>query len=134
MRVLVLVGNLNEAAKRRIAYAGAMGGARAEALHVPVDDNTAAALRGQWRDEKVPLRLTIVAPSGHEIAVPVLDYVRDLRRTSPEELIAVLVPQFHGWWANLVHGWRTRRLAIRLARLDGVAIVLVPSQPEEDAE
>ena len=133
MRAVVLVRELNGAAERRIQYASAMGGARTEALHVAIDEEGLSALRRSWRQSRVPVSLTVVAPSGRGIVAPVLDYVEDLRRTVPEEIVAVVLPEFWGWWNRLVRGWHTRRLATRLSALDGVAIVFVPSPKEGPA-
>ena len=67
-----------------------------------------------------------------EVTRPIVDYVRDIRRSSPRELVVVFVPQYvvGHWWENLLHNQSALRLRTRLQFQPGVMITTVPWQLE----
>ena len=61
-----------------------------------------------------------------------LDFVRDIRRSSPRELVVVFVPQYvvGHWWENVLHNQSALRLRARLQFQPAVMITTVPWQLE----
>ena len=76
--------------------------------------------------------LTVVESPYREITRPVVDYVKDIRRDSPRELVVVFVPQYvvGHWWENVLHNQSALRLRARLQFQPGVMITTVPWQLE----
>ena len=67
-----------------------------------------------------------------EITRPVVDFVKNIRRDSPRELVVVFVPQYvvGHWWENVLHNQSALRLRARLQFQPGVMITTVPWQLE----
>jgi hypothetical protein len=60
----------------------------------------------------------------------VLDYVADLRRDSPRDVIVVYVPEYvvGHWWEHVLHNQSALRLKARLLFQRGVMVTSVPWQ------
>ena len=76
--------------------------------------------------------LTVLESPYREITRPVVDYVKDIRRDSPREIVVVFVPQYvvGHWWENVLHNQSALRLRARLQFQPGVMITTVPWQLE----
>ena len=63
-----------------------------------------------------------------EITRPIVDYVRELRRDSPRDLVTVFVPEYvvGQWWEQLLHNQSALRLLARLRFTPGVVVTSVP--------
>jgi hypothetical protein len=70
-----------------------------------------------------------------DLTQPILDHVREVRRQSPRDIVAVYIPEYvvvH-WWEQLLHNQSALRLRVRLRHEKGVVVVLVPLQVEDSA-
>jgi hypothetical protein len=76
----------------------------------------------------VPLR-ALDSPY-REITRPVVDYVREIRRASPRDLVVVFVPEYvvGHWWEQVLHNQSALRLKTRLHYMPGVMVASVPWQ------
>ena len=94
------------------------------------------ALQADWDRYDIPVPLTVIDSPYREITRPVLDFVRDIRRDSPRELVVVFVPQYvvGHWWENLLHNQSALRLRTRLQFQPGVMITSVPWQLESSLD
>jgi len=74
--------------------------------------------------------LTIVASPYREITKPVLDYVNNIRRDSPRDVVTVFIPEYvvGHWWEHLLHNQSALRLKGRLLYQAGVMVTSVPYQ------
>ena len=61
---------------------------------------------------------------------PVLDYVSQIRGTSPRDVVAVYIPEYvvGRWWEHLLHNQSALRLKARLLFRPGVMVTSVPWQ------
>ncbi|MFF8591812.1 APC family permease [Streptomyces sp. NPDC015220] len=127
---LVLVSRLHKPTLRALAYARAFHPDRLEALTVAVDRAEAAHLAEQWARYGIEVPLKVIDSPYREVARPVVEYVRSIRRESPRDLVAVFVPEYvvGHWWENLLHNQSALWLKSRLLFTPGVMITSVPWQ------
>jgi amino acid transporter len=136
VHAVVLVSKVHKPTLRALAFARATRPDVLTALTVNVDDADTRALQADWERYDIPVPLTVVESPYREITRPVLDFVRDIRRSSPRELVVVFVPQYvvGHWWENLLHNQSALRLRTRLQFQPGVMITSVPWQLESSLD
>ena len=132
VHAVVLVSKVHKPTLRALAFARATRPDVLTALTVNVDDADTRALQADWDRYDIPVALTVLESPYREITRPVVDYVRDIRRSSPRELVIVFVPQYvvGHWWENVLHNQSALRLRTRLQFQPGVMITSVPWQLE----
>ncbi len=130
VHTVVLVSKVHKPTLRALAFARATRPDSLTALTVNVDDEETRALQAEWERNDIPVPLTVVSSPYREITRPILDYVRDIRRDSPRDLVMVFVPEYvvGHWWENLLHNQSALRLKGRLLFLPGVMVTNVPYQ------
>jgi hypothetical protein len=128
----VLVSKVHKPTLRALSFARATRPDALTALTVNVDDAETRALQADWERYDLPIPLTVLESPFREITRPVVDYVKDIRRASPREIVVVFVPQYvvGHWWENVLHNQSALRLRVRLQFQPGVMITTVPWQLE----
>ncbi len=136
VHAVVLVSKVHKPTLRALAFARATRPDVLTALTVNVDDADTRALQAEWERYDIPVPLTVLESPFREITRPVLDFVKDIRRASPRELVVVFVPQYvvGHWWENLLHNQSALRLRTRLQFQPGVMITSVPWQLESSLD
>jgi amino acid transporter len=132
VHAIVLVSKVHKPTLRALAFARATRPDALTALTVNVDDAETRALQADWERYDIPVPLTVIESPYREITRPVVDYVKNVRRESPRELVVVFVPQYvvGHWWENVLHNQSALRLRARLQFQPGVMITTVPWQLE----
>ena len=132
VHAIVLVSKVHRPTLRALAFARATRPDALTALTVNVDDADTRALQADWERYDIPVPLTVLESPYREITRPVVDYVKNVRRESPRELVVVFVPQYvvGHWWENILHNQSALRLRARLQFQPGVMITTVPWQLE----
>lgn len=130
VHAIVLVSQVHQPTLRALAYARATRPDHLEALVVDVDHNDTRQLIDDWNRRDLPVRLRVLDSPFREVTRPVLDYVRELRRASPRDLVTVYIPEYvvGHWWETLLHNQSALRLKTRLRFTPGVMVVSVPWQ------
>ena len=128
--VVVLVSKVHKPTLRALAFAKATRPDTLTAVTVNVDDDETRALLAEWDKHDLPVPLTVLHSPYREVTSPVLEYVRDLRRDHPRELVSVFIPEYvvGHWWENLLHNQSALRLKGRLLFETGVMVTSVPWQ------
>jgi len=130
VHAIVLVSTLHKPSQRAIAFARATRPDTLTAITVNVDDTDTRALQRQWeqRDMKIPLK--VIESPYREITRPVVAYVKNLRRSSPRDVVCVYIPEYvvGRWWENILHNQSSLRLKGRLLFEPGVMVTSVPWQ------
>ncbi|MGI8697010.1 MAG: APC family permease [Mycobacteriales bacterium] len=128
--VVVLVSKVHKPALRALAFARVTRPDTLTALTVNVDDEETRALQAQWDALDLAVPLTIVESPFREITKPILDYVKQVRRSSPRDLVTVFIPEYvvGHWWEQLLHNQTALRLKGRLLFQPGVMVTNVPWQ------
>ncbi|MCW2532690.1 MAG: amino acid transporter [Blastococcus sp.] len=132
VHAIVLVSKVHKPTLRALSFARATRPDHLTALTVNVDDAETRALQTDWERYDLPVPLTVLESPYREITRPVVEYVRDIRRASPREIVVVFVPQYvvGHWWENILHNQSALRLRARLQFQPGVMITTVPWQLE----
>jgi amino acid transporter len=132
VHALVLVSKIHKPTLRALAYARASRPNVLEALTVNVDDRESQLLEEEWTRRSIPVTLKILDSPYREITKPIIDYVKTIRSDSPNDLIAVFVPQYvvGHWWEQLLHNQSALRLKSRLLFSNSVMVISVPWQLE----
>ncbi|MDZ7576872.1 MAG: APC family permease [Candidatus Nanopelagicales bacterium] len=127
---LVLVSKIHKPTMRALSYARASRPSSLEAITVNVDSDDTDRLAREWERRDIPVPLRVLNSPYREVTRPVVDYVRDLRRSCPRDLVAVYIPQYlvGHWWEHLLHNQSAIRLRTRLMFTKGVVLVTVPWQ------
>jgi amino acid transporter len=127
---LVLVSKIHKPTLRALAYARGSRPSVLEAITVNVDPEETKKLMLEWEQRDLPVPLRVLDSPYREITRPVLTYVRNLRRESPRDLVAVYIPQYvvGHWYEHLLHNQSALRLRARLMFSKGVVVVTVPWQ------
>ncbi len=135
VNAVVLVSKLHKPTLRALNFARATRPDSLTALTVNVDDEETRGLQAEWDRLKIPVSLTVIESPYREITRPVLDYVRDIRRDGPRDLVVVFIPEYvvGHWWEQLLHNQSALRLKGRLLFQPGVMVTNVPWQLESSA-
>jgi hypothetical protein len=74
--------------------------------------------------------LKVLHSPWREITKPVIEYVRDVRRKSPRDVVMVYIPEYvvGRWWEQALHNQSALRLKGRLHFTPGVMVTSVPFQ------
>jgi amino acid transporter len=132
---IVLVSKIHKPTLRAVSYARAMRPTTLEAVTVNVDPEETRALQREWDRRGIPVPLKVLDSPFREVTDPVIDYVRGVRRTSPRDLVTVLIPEYvvGHWWEHLLHNQSALRLKGRLLFTPGVMVTSVPWQLRSSA-
>ncbi|TDW77092.1 amino acid/polyamine/organocation transporter (APC superfamily) [Kribbella pratensis] len=127
---IVLVSKLHTPTLRALAYARATRPTTLTAVTVSTDLAASDALLQEWSDRDIPVPLKVLHSPYRDVTGPVLEYVKDVRRTSPRDLVAVFIPEYvvGHWWEALLHNQSALRLKARLLFQPGVMVINVPWQ------
>jgi amino acid transporter len=129
-RAIVLVSKLHLPTLRALAYARATKPGHLEAITVNVDEAETLRLKQEWDRSDIPVPLTVVASPYREITRPIVQYVKQLRRESPRDIVTVFIPEYvlGHWWEQVLHNQSALRLKARLLQQRGVVVASVPYQ------
>jgi amino acid transporter len=127
---VVLVSKVHLPTLRALAYAQATRPDTLTAVTVNVDDKDTRAIQDEWERRQIPVSLTVVDSPYREISRPIIDFVKNIRRGSPRDVVTVFVPEYvvGRWWENLLHNQSALRIKGRLLFEPGVMVTSVPWQ------
>jgi amino acid transporter len=127
VHAVVLVSNLLAPTLRALAFADATAPATIRAVKVAVEA-AEDPLPTEWEERGVPVPLVVIESPYRETVRPILQYVRQLRRDYPGDVISIIIPEYvvGHWWQNLLHNQTALRLKARLLFEPWVAVTSVP--------
>ena len=130
VHAIVLVSKVHKPTLRAVAFARATRPSSLEAVTVDVEEGEAEALAAEWERRQIPVPLKVLDSPYREVTRPILDYVRNLHRSSPRDLVIVYVPEYvvGRWWEQILHNQSALRLKARLLFVPGVMVCAVPWQ------
>jgi amino acid transporter len=129
---VVAINQLNRAAIRAIAYAKACQPEQLVAVHVGVEDESAADLQQRWTEAGFDIPLEIVPSPYREFTKPILDFLDRLDEERPDDIITVIIPEVivHHWWEHILHNQSGLVLKGRLLFRPNTVVVSVPIHVE----
>jgi hypothetical protein len=127
---VVLISKIHRPTLRALGYAKLMRSDSLEALSVNVDPAETKALRTEWERRGIDVPLKVLDSPYREVTRPVIDYVKNLRRESPRDVVSVIIPEYvvGHWYEHLLHNQSALRLKGRLLFTPGVMVTSVPYQ------
>ncbi|SDD49077.1 APC family permease [Streptomyces prasinopilosus] len=127
---VVLVSKVHRPALRALAYAKLMRSDSLEALSVNVDAEETRALHAEWERRGIEVPLKVLDSPYREVTRPVIEYVKNLRKESPRDVVSVIIPEYvvGHWYEQLLHNQSALRLKARLLFTPGVMVTSVPYQ------
>ncbi|WP_345675336.1 APC family permease [Yinghuangia aomiensis] len=127
---IVLVSKLHKPTLRALSYARAARPSVLEAVTVSVDPEETEALREEWDERGIEVPLKVLDSPYREITRPIVEYVKNVRRSSPRDVVTVYIPEYvvGHWWEHILHNQSALRLKGRLLFTTGVVVASVPWQ------
>ena len=126
--VIVLVGRVHRGVLDALTYARSLGPDRLIALTIVHDELHQEQITAEWERHQIPVELRTVYSPYRELATPVMQFVDDLDREWPDDIITVVVPEFllSHWWEQLLHNQSALVLRTRLRLRPNTAVVAIP--------
>jgi amino acid transporter len=130
VHAVVLVSTLHNPTLRALSFARASRPDTLTAITVNVDDRDTRELQRRWENYNLTVPLKVIESPYREITRPVVNYIKNLRRDSPRDVVCVYIPEYvvGHWWENLLHNQSALRLKARLLFETGVMVTSVPWQ------
>ncbi len=132
---VVLVSRLTTPALRALAFARATRPSTLEAVTIRTNPAETDRLLAAWKERGVPVALRVLDSPFRDMTKPAVDYIADIRRRSPRDVVAVYIPEYvvEHWWEHLLHNQSALRLKARLLFQPGVMVTSVPWRFGQDA-
>jgi amino acid transporter len=126
--VIVPISGIHRGVIAALEYAKSIAPHHVTAVYVNLDDETTRRLREKWQQWGSGLNLVVVASPYRSLARPLFNYVDRVRRSSPDVVITIVLPEFvpAKWWQNLLHNQNTLFLKGALLFKKGVVVTNVP--------
>src|SRR6478609_4861321 len=105
VHAVLLVSHVRKPVLRALAYARASRPSRLDAITVDISPEETEATVADWEKLEIPVPLTVLASPFRETVTPIMEYIKNMRRDSPRDLIVVYIPEYvvGKWWEQLVH-------------------------------
>nr|WP_218847013.1 APC family permease [Psychromicrobium silvestre] len=130
VHAVLLVSHLRKPVLRALAFARASRPSQLDAITVDIDPEETEKTIEAWAKLEIPVPLTVLASPYRETVTPIMEYVKNIRRDSPRDLVVVYIPEYvvGKWWEQLVHNQTALRIKARLHFEPGVMVASVPWQ------
>lgn len=101
---IVLTSSIHRGVLPALEYARALSH-DCRALFIEVDPAETAIIRDRWEDFGLGLPLIILESPYRSIIGPVLNYLEEVKKERPNNVVTVVVPEFvpKKWWHKLLH-------------------------------
>lgn len=136
VHAVLLVSHVRKPVLRALAYARASRPSRLDAITVDISAEETAQTVADWEKLDIPVPLTVLDSPYRETITPIMEYITNMRRDSPRDLIVVYIPEYvvGKWWEQLVHNQTALRIKTRLHFEPGVMVASVPWQLKSSEE
>jgi len=132
--VVVLIGTVNKGALNALEYARSLGPDRLIALSVVGDPAEQEALDAAWVERKIPIELHTIYSPYRELTRPVLNFLDELDRQDPDDIITVVIPEFVTSWATqFLHNQSAFILKAKLLYRPNPVVTSVPVLVDAEA-
>src|SRR5262245_12232361 len=126
--VIVPISGIHRGVIAALEYAKSIAPHHVTAVYVNLDEEATQKLREKWQQWGSGVNLVVVASPYRSLARPLFNYVDRVRRSSPNVIITIVLPEFvpAKWWQNLLHNQNTLFLKGALLFKKGVVVTNVP--------
>lgn len=91
---IVLVSKLHTPTLRALAYARVTRPTSLTAVTVSSDQEESDDLLRELGERDIGVPLKVLHSRYRDVTGPVLDYIKDIRRSSPRDLVAMFIPEY----------------------------------------
>jgi amino acid transporter len=133
--VVVPVSAINKATSAALVYATAIS-RNVRAVHVEVEPKNTQKLMDEWDRWDIGFELEILESPYRSIIRPLVEYVAEIQRQAPGELVTVVTPEVvpRHWWEHLLHNKTALYIRTALLFKPNVVVVAVPYLVGHDYE
>lgn len=125
--VVILVGTVHRGVIEAVRYAKSLAPERLIAVSVVMDREQEERVTRDWVEYGMPIELHTIASPYRELTAPVLEYLDELDRENPDDLITVVIPEFVTTWkAQWLHNQSALALKARLLYRPNTVVTSVP--------
>jgi amino acid transporter len=125
--VVVLIGNVNKGALNALEYARSLSPDRLIAVSVVGDPAEQEALDKAWVERQIPVELHTIYSPYRELTRPVLNFLDELDRQDPDDIITVVIPEFvTGWSTQFLHNQSAFMLKAKLLYRPNTVVTSIP--------
>ena len=126
--VIVPISGIHRGVIAALEYAKSIAPHHVTAVYVNLDEEATQKLREKWQQWGSGVNLVVVASPYRSLARPLFNYVDRVRRSAPDVIITIVLPEFvpAKWWQNLLHNQNTLFLKGALLFKKGVVVTNVP--------
>lgn len=126
--VIVPISGIHRGVIAALEYAKSIAPHHVTAVYVNLDEEATQKLREKWQQWGSGVNLVVVASPYRSLARPLFNYVDRVRRSSPNVIITIVLPEFvpAKWWQQLLHNQNTLFLKGALLFKKGVVVTNVP--------
>jgi hypothetical protein len=130
IHTIVLVSRLHTPTLRALAFARATRPTTLIALTVQTSPAETDRLVQEWLRREIPVPLKVLDSPYRDITRPVLEYVKEINRASPRDVVSVFIPEYvvGHWWEQVLHNQSALWLKARLLFTPAVMVTSVPWQ------
>jgi hypothetical protein len=131
--VIVPISGIHRGVITALEYAKSIAPHHVTAIYVNLDEEATQKLREKWEQWGSGVNLVVVASPYRSLVRPLFNYVDRVRRSSPDVVITMVLPEFvpAKWWQNLLHNQNTLFLKGALLFKRGVVVTNVPYHLEQ---
>ncbi|MEP6526366.1 MAG: APC family permease [Nocardioidaceae bacterium] len=132
IHAVVLVSKLHTPTLRALSFARATRPSSLTAVTVRTNPEETDHLMAEWLAREMPMPLTVLDSPYRDVTRPVLEYIANIHRSSPRDVVCVFLPEYvvGRWWQQFLHNQTALRLKARLLYQPGVMVTNVPWQLE----
>lgn len=133
---VVLVSSLSVPTLRALNYARSINAHTLQAVSIAVDPDAAKSLEDAWDKHKIDIPLVRIASPYRDLTRPLVDFVKNIRRESANDVVTVILPEFvvTRWWEQLLHGQSALLIKLALLRTPGVVLTNVPWHLSDESD
>jgi amino acid transporter len=103
-RVIIPISTFHKGTAKSISYALSISD-DVRAVYISLDPERTRKIRDIWSHWCIDIPLIILDSPYRSIIVPLLDYIDQLQKEEPDQLITVILPEFVAakWWQQFLH-------------------------------
>lgn len=128
--VVILVGTVNLAVLKAVAYARSMSPDRLVAISVVNSAEEETAIVDAWEAFNLPVELRTLFSPFRDLTGPVLQMIDEIDAERPDDVVTVVIPEFvvEHWWDQALHNQSALLIRSKLRQRPNTAILSVPIQ------
>jgi len=125
--VVVPISAITKATSGALVYA-TMISADVHAIYIDLDNTATAQLRADWAAWDIGIDLVVIDSPYRSVLTPMVQYVENLRRDAPGELVTVVVPEIvpNRWWEHFLHNKTALHIRTAFLFKPNVVVTAVP--------